>query len=63
MNIPQTIKAMQDLARTPSHGPADDADDLDTAEYLLATCQPPLAAAAFEHLMAQFHHLRAQANA
>jgi hypothetical protein len=61
MNIPDTLKALRDLANTLPHDGNDTADDLHEAEFLLASCEPALAPAAFSHCMALFVRLRERA--
>lgn len=62
MDIPNTLKALRDLANTLPHDGTQASDDLHEAEFLLASCAPPLAPAAFQQCMALFVRLREQAQ-
>lgn len=54
MTIKETIAALDQIAATPRHDAACEADDIGEAEYLLATCEPKLSSAAFHHMMGRF---------
>jgi hypothetical protein len=61
MTIRDTIQAIRTLAADVPHDAAGEADDLHEAEFLLASCDPPLSAAAYQHTMSMFLRLREQA--
>lgn len=62
MNIRQTIQALNALAATPPNSAGDLLDDMAEAEYLCLTCEPALAPAAIQHLMARFLRAREAQN-
>lgn len=61
MTIRDTIQSIRDLAAEVPHDAECVAEDLYTAEFILASCEPPLSGAAYSHLMSMFIRLRERA--
>lgn len=61
MTIRETIQAIRTLAADVPHDEVQAADDLHEAEFLLASCEPPLSGAAYQHTMSMFMRLRERA--
>lgn len=61
MNISDTLSALRTLAADVPMDEVAAADDLFEAEYLLASCEPRLSEAAYQHTMSMFLRLRARA--
>lgn len=54
MGIKETIAALDALAATSRETPAESADDIEEARFLLASCDVRLSDAAFHHMMGRF---------
>lgn len=63
MNIRDTIQAIRTLAADVPPDAVAAEDDMHEAEFLLASCDPPLSGAAFQHTMSMFLRLRERAIA
>ena len=61
MNITATLNALRTLAADVPHDAVAQQEDEHEAEFLLASCDPPLSSAAFAHSMGMFHRLRERA--
>lgn len=63
MGISETLAKLRELAADVPHDDPEALDDMYEAEFLLASCDTPLSAAAFQHSMAMFLRLRSRAVA